>query len=98
MRIGMYDSAHYYCNKVLDNGKMTTKQTAIYNLLKIYSQRKDYENIQKMLKLYTLYTDSVNKTTAIESVARMNSLYNYHIRERDNLLLKEENKNYSAVL
>ncbi len=93
MRIGMYDSAHYYCNKVLDNGKMTTKQTAIYNLLKIYSQRKDYENIQKMLKLYTLYTDSVNKTTAIESVARMNSLYNYHIRERDNLLLKEENKN-----
>ncbi len=92
MRTGMYDSAYYYCNKVLGKGKITTKQTAAYNLIKIYSQRKDYENIQKMLKLYTLYTDSVNKITAIESMARMNSMYNYQLREKENLRLKEENK------
>lgn len=92
MRTGLHDSAYYYCNEILKSGKITAKQAATYNLIKIYSQRKDYENIQKMLKLYTLYTDSVNKITAIESMARMNSMYNYQLREKENLRLKEENK------
>lgn len=92
MRTEEHDSALYYCNKLLEIGNAATKQMATYNLIKIYSQRKDYENIQKMLKLYTLYTDSVNKITAIESMARMNSMYNYQLREKENLRLKEENK------
>ena len=46
--------------------------------------------------IYTDYykntLDSVYKITATEAVARMNSLYNYQIREKENIRLKDENQ------
>ena len=86
------DSALYYYRKILEVGNIYAKQDA-YKWLSHFYQKKG--KIKEAL-IYTDYykntLDSVYKITATEAVARMNSLYNYQIREKENIRLKDENQ------
>jgi len=89
-----YDSARYYCKELLKIGTVYAKQEASCRLLKIYYAEKDFEEMSQYIDLYRLYTDSINKITATETVARMDAMYNYQIREKENAQLKIENSRH----
>ncbi len=85
-----YDSAYKYSMKLLEMGTIYAKQTASENLTAIYMIKGDYANAVKYMQLNKRHIDSIFKITAAESVAKMNSLYNYNLREKENLELKAE--------
>lgn len=98
MGTGQYDSAYYYGKKLLDIGTVYAKQTANRCLTELYLMDRDYNNASKHLKLFNEFTDSVKKITATEAVNKMNSLYNYNLREKENLILKAENSRNLSVI
>lgn len=98
MGTGQYDSAYFYGKELLNIGTIYAKQTASRCLTELYMMRKDYGNALKHLKLFNEYTDSVKNITATESVSRMNSLYNYNLREKENLMLKAENSRNLSII
>ena len=93
-----YDSAFFYCKELLKNGSIHAKQNASKRLAYIYIIEKDFQNAKKYLELFNEYTDSVKTITATESVNRMNSLYNYNLREKENLTLKAERAHKNLML
>lgn len=93
-----YDSAYFYAKELLKNGTIYAKQTATRYLTELALWKKDYTNADKYLKMFNRYTDSVKIITATESISRMNSLYNYNLREKENLRLKTENANRKLSL
>lgn len=42
--------------------------------------------------MYKIYSDSVKAIKRTDIIARMNAQYNYQIKEKENILLKERNK------
>ncbi len=92
------DSALYYYRKILEVGNIYAKQDA-YKWLSHFYQKKG--KIKEAL-IYTDYykntLDSVYKITATEAVARMNSLYNYQIREKENVRLKTEKEKSQKLI
>ena len=98
MNTSQYDSAHYYAQELLKVGTVYAKQTASRCLTELALMEKDYNNVGKYLKLFNEYTDSVKTITATESVNRMNSLYNYNLREKENLTLKAERAHRNFML
>lgn len=98
MNTQQYDSAHFYAKELLKVGTIYARQTASRCLTELALQEKDYNSVAKYLKLFNEYTDSVKTITATESVNRMNSLYNYNLREKENLILKAENANKKVAL
>lgn len=98
MQTKQYDSAYIYSMRLLDIGTIYAKQTASESLANIYIMRGDYANAAKYIQLTRLHIDSIFKITATESVARMNSLYNYNLREKENLELKAENASQLNVI
>ena len=93
MNTSQYDSAHFYAQELLKIGTVYAKQTASRYLTELALKEKNYNNAEEHLKQFNIYTDSVKIITATESVNRMNSLYNYNLREKENLTLKAENAN-----
>ncbi len=98
MQTNQYDSAYKYSMKLLDIGTMHAKQTASESLAKIYLNKGDYINVEKYMQLTKTHIDSIFKITAAESVARMSSLYNYKLREKENLELKAENASQLNII
>ncbi|MDE5949209.1 MAG: hypothetical protein K2G86_10640 [Prevotella sp.] len=98
MNTQQYDSAHFYATELLKIGTIYAKQTASRCLTELALRENSYDNVAKYLKLFNEYTDSVKTITATESVNRMNSLYNYNLREKENLILKAENANKKVAL
>lgn len=98
MNTQQYDSAHFYAKELLKVGTIYARQTASRCLTELALQEKNYNSVAKYLKLFNEYTDSVKTITATESVNRMNSLYNYNLREKENLILKAENANKKVAL
>lgn len=98
MGTNQYDSAYYYGNELLTIGTIYAKQTASMYLTELYLMDKDYGNAIKSLKLFNEYTDSVKRITATETVNRINSLYNYNLRERENMMLKAKNSRNVSII
>ncbi|MDE7379276.1 MAG: tetratricopeptide repeat protein [Paraprevotella sp.] len=97
MCTGQYGDALFYGKELMNVGTVHAKQTASRSLTELYLMRKDYDNARKYLQSFQELTDSVNRITATESVNRMNSLYNYNLRAKENLALKAENLRKQSV-
>lgn len=98
MNTQRYDSARFYAKELLEIGTIYAKQTASRCLTELALRENNNGDAIKYLKLFNEYTDSVKTITATESVNRMNSLYNYNLREKENLILKAENANKKVAL
>lgn len=98
MNTQRYDSAHFYATELLNIGTIYAKQTASRCLTELALRENNNEDAIKYLRLFNEYTDSVKTITATESVNRMNSLYNYNLREKENLVLKADNANKKLTL
>lgn len=98
MNTQQYDSAHFYAKELLKVGTIYARQTANRCLTELALRENNNEDAIKYLRLFNEYTDSVKTITATESVNRMNSLYNYNLREKENLILKADNANKKLTL
>lgn len=98
MNTQQYDSAHFYAKELLKVGTIYARQTASRCLTELALRENNNEDAIKYLRLFNEYTDSVKTITATESVNRMNSLYNYNLREKENLILKADNANKKLTL
>lgn len=97
-KTGQIDSATYYYNELLKYGTIYAKQAAYEGLAKIAI---DYKNPQKALLHLSQYmqcTDSIHKIIDTETIRRLNSLYNYQLREKENNQLKAENEQKQKII
>lgn len=91
--INQTDSAVWYYNQLLDFGTVYAKKTAYHRLLELAIRKNDMKQAAVYFHGNRLYVDSIQKLTKTETLQRMHSLYNYQLRERENVRLKEENRN-----
>lgn len=92
------DSAIWYYNELLDFGSVYAKQTACRRLLELTLKQNDTQQATGYLNDCLLYTDSIQKLTQTETIHRMHSLYNYQLREKENIQLKTENRNKTLLI
>lgn len=85
------DSAFYYYNRLLEIGTIYAKRTAHWKLAKISQSHNDYLMLMDHIQRYMDYNDSIQKETDTETISKMQSLYNYQLREKENSKLKIKN-------
>jgi len=85
------DSAYYYYHKLLEFDNYYTKQGGYEGLSNICKQNHLYKEALDYVDLYLAYTDSIKKQTDTETIRKMQSLYNYQLREKENQKLKDIN-------
>lgn len=95
---GNIDSATYYAHRVLDYGTIYAKQAAYWTLAQIAEKQGDCQTAIEQIKQYTSCTDSIRNITNTESIRRMQSLYNYQLREKENNKLKTENTEQKLLI
>ena len=94
-RLNQFDSTAYYCNELLKLGNLYAKSDAYERLAHItLNKRKDPAKALAYIDLNLVLQDSISRITATESVAQMNALYNYQLRERENARLQIQRQNY----
>lgn len=92
------DSAYYYFRKNIQIGNIYAKQTAYKWFSDYYNRKHIPDSTVKYANLFKNITDSIFKITSIEAVEKMNSLYNYQIREKENTKLKSINQRNQRIL
>ena len=90
------DSAYYYYHKLLEFDNYYTKQGCYEGLSNICKQNHLYKEALDYVDLYLAYTDSIKKQTDTETIRKMQSLYNYQLREKENQKLKDINAKQEA--
>lgn len=98
MGLGHTDSAFTYYNKLISYGNIRTKQQAHRELAKYFINNNNPQNALHHLEQYRIYTDSVNFITSTEVVMQKNNQYNYSLREKENIRLKQENNNKTIAI
>ncbi|MDE5761022.1 MAG: tetratricopeptide repeat protein, partial [Bacteroides sp.] len=89
---GQMDSVVWYYNELLKFGTIYAKKTAYRRLLELAIAQNDTKLVPHYLREHLRYVDSIRKLTQTETIHRMHSLYNYQLREKENLRLKAENQ------
>lgn len=89
---GQKDSATWYCNELLKFGNVYAKRTAYRRLLEFAIAQNDTKLVPHYLREHLRCIDSIQGLTQTETIHRMHSLYNYQLREKENLRLKTENQ------
>ena len=92
------DSAYKEFMWIKHRGTIYAKQDC-YGWLSDYY---NYKNVSDSSIIYAAWykdlTDSINQTNAVEQVARMNAMYNYQLREKENLHLKNVTQAQSYLI
>jgi len=86
--LGDMDSASYYYNRLLEIGNLYAKRDAYEGLGDIAMQSDNVKEAMAYYKQFKLIADSAQQITASESVAQMKSLYDYQLREKENMRLE----------
>ena len=89
---GKTDSAIYCFKQLLDFGTIYSKQTAHRYLAQIAIQNKNVKEALAHINSYIFCTDSIQRITDTETLRKMHALYNYKLRENENIRLKAENE------
>lgn len=93
-----FDSAAYYYNQLLKIGTIYAKQTAHWRLATISKKQTNYTTMLSHIHKYMEYTDTIQKRTDIETIRKMQSLYNYQLREKDNHHLRIKNAQQKLLI
>mgnify|MGYP002100317134 FL=1 len=89
-KIGKEDSAVVLYNKLYALDDVYAKHRASKRLGHYYLEHKDMAKAAVFLDEYDRYTDSIQAITQTETVAKIDAVYNYNIREEENEKLKGE--------
>ena len=96
--LGRQDSATYYYKMLFDNGDIYDKEVAARYLMQQVVSGTDLKQVVTAQEIYLKYADSVQYLTQTESVARMHSLYNYGLRERESARMQQAYANQTKNL
>lgn len=86
--MGMADSASYYYKALLDDGTIYAKKMGHRGLAEIALEQNDQQTIISHLESYLELHDSIQNMDQKEMLYKMQSLYNYQLREKENQQLK----------
>lgn len=89
-KVGKEDSAVILYNKLYALDDVYAKYSASKRLGHYYLEHKNMAKAAVFLDEYDRYTDSIQAITQTETVAKIDAVYNYNIREEENERLKEE--------
>lgn len=84
------DSAVYYYNKLLQYGNVYGKQSAFLHLSEIALKNKKINIFKQLHDSLRYYDDSIKYLNNATTIARMHSLYNYQLREKQAIDEKEK--------
>ncbi len=87
-----------FCDTIIKNGNIYGKSYAFFWLSKYLIQVNDLKNASIAIDKYKIYSDSAQRIKSAEASAKANALYNYSIREKENIRLKEENMQKALFL
>lgn len=97
-KLGQSDSATLYLTKLISQNQVYAKEHG-YRILSDYAfENHCYDSAYSYFKKYRLFSDSVARVTTTNIVAQMYALYNYHQKERESALLKQENEANKKIL
>lgn len=85
------DSAAWYYREVLRHGSIYLNQIASGNLAQIVLAQGDPDAAIQYLRQYLFCADSIQRITNTEGNCQMNALYNYQLREKENMRLRADN-------
>lgn len=91
LQTGSFDSAASYYKKLLQIDDIYAQQAAHWGLAEVAQKRFDCQSSLEHLRQYNIWTDSIRKVTDSETIRKTQSLYNYQLREKENLQLKINN-------
>lgn len=99
-KMGRPDSCKYYCHRIMSVGDVYAREYASGKLAEYYSSISDYSKVIYYLKKNRQLSDSVRTLTSTEALTRIHALYNYSLRERENLELRSRDvqKNYTIII
>lgn len=92
------DSAQYYYHKLLTVGNAYHKHSGYEGLSRIARMRGESVEALQWMDQSIAYADSIRKIENTETICKMQSLYNYQLREKENNRLKEEAKDHRTVI
>jgi cell division protein FtsL len=91
-KTGNLDSASYYAHRIAEGGaSIYAELSAHWVLAQIAEKRGEYSTMMEQVRQYAACTDSIQRITNSEVVGKMQSIYNYQLREKENNRLKAEN-------
>lgn len=90
-QMGELDSAAIYYKKLSESEDIYAQQAAYGGLAEIAQKKADSQSALNNIRLYYQCTDSIRKVTDSETIRKMQSLYNYQLREKENTQLKMVN-------
>lgn len=91
-KMGAVDSALFYYDKLMSCGDVYAHEAAHRGMADIALRRSNLKEAARQFELYEICSDSIDKLTQTETVARMQSLYNYQLREKENERLRRQNQ------
>lgn len=89
-----YDSASYFCHKLMHIGSIYAKEKAARQLAQICIREGEFEKGIDYLKQCDAFEDSIERLDDIQTLKNANSLYNLKINKDENNRLRIERKNY----
>jgi tetratricopeptide (TPR) repeat protein len=96
--LGKEDSAFYYFNKVKDSGSLYAKKAAYRFFTRTEIERNGNKKMLNDFDTYCNYIDTVRTVTSTEALAKANALYNYQLREVENIRLEKANARMHAIV
>ena len=98
LHIHNLDSAYYYYYLLSKSNNYIQKQASYKGLGKIARIKKDYKKSLAYFDKYQEYSDSIFQQTQTETVRKINALYNYQLKEKENNRLEKQKKNIYIFL
>lgn len=86
--IGKLDSASIYYTHMLKSNNIYALQAAHWGLAEVAQEKSDCRELLRHIQQYNALTDSIKTITDSESIRKMQSLYNYQLRKKENNYLK----------
>ena len=88
---GEKDSVLFYSKKIETVGNVYAKEDAYRLMTEIYLERGNCAEANRCFKMHRIYADSVKAIKRTGIIARINAMYNYQKKEKENILLNEKN-------
>lgn len=88
------DSATFYYTQTASFDDLYQKQGSYKGLGNIARKKGQYKEAMEYFDKYLIYTDSIKDITNTETIRKMQSLYNYQLKEKENSRLQHQAANY----
>lgn len=90
--INQLDSATFYYTQAANFNDFYQKRDSYKGLGNIARQKGQYKEVVEYFDKYLIYNDSIKQNTDTETIRKMQSLYNYQLKEKRNRELQQENE------